>query len=74
MVGGVVYTAFAWCQDTTTKVTSYALKQSELEKAIKERDEKYNEMQVQLAIIRAGVDSSNHRLERIEAKIDRDTH
>lgn len=68
------YTAVAWSQDTSTKITSYALKQAEMERAIKEREEKYNELQVQIAIIRAGVDSSNHRLERIEAKIDRDTH
>lgn len=71
MVGGACYTAVIWAQDTTTRVTSYALKQGEIEKSIKEREEKYNEMQVQLAIIRAGVDSSNHRLERIEAKIDK---
>lgn len=70
MVGGAVYTAVSWAQDTTTKVTSYALKQIEIEKAIKEREEKYNELQVKIAIIHTGVMDSNRRLERIEAKID----
>lgn len=70
MVGGAVYTAVSWAQDTTTKVTSYALKQSEIEKAIKERDDKYNELQVKIAVIHTGVMDSNRRLERIEAKID----
>lgn len=74
MVGGACYTAVSWAQDTTTRVTSYQLKQSELEKAIKEREEKLNELQVQIAVIHAGVMDSNRRLERIEAKIDKETH